>query len=250
MNLGLKERCVIVTGGTRNLGRALSLGFLREGANVVATYLRDTASANALLEAVPLEARDRIRIHRLDVASNTECERVCEITHREFGGLNILINNAALILRQEPSTITDDDFDLILHNTLRGVIYMMRAASNVMKSHRGCRIVNISTAGVYTGNPVELLYLCAKGGVEAATRAYARWGAPRGITVNAVAPHVIDVGMGRDTSVQDPSILTRIPLRRMGRVDEFVNLVLFLASSTCEYMTGQILHLNGGRLMQ
>lgn len=137
-----------------------------------------------------------------------------------------------------------------MHTTLRGVLYMSRAAFASMKSVGDGRIVNISTAGVYTGNPVELLYLCAKGGVEAATRAYARLGAPHRITVNAIAPHVITSGMGQETISKDSTILSRVPLGRMGRLEEFVNLVLFLSSQTCEYMTGQIIHLNGGRLMQ
>jgi 3-oxoacyl-[acyl-carrier protein] reductase len=250
MDLKLQEKCAVVTGGTRNLGRAISLGFLKEGANVVATYLRDTASAEDLLAAVPPDQKNNIRVHKLDVSSEAECREVCSVAKYEFGGLDVLVNNAAIIYHQSPDAITDEDFDLILHNTLRSTLYMTRASFASMKVLGGGRIVNISTAGVYTGNPVELLYLCAKGGVEVATRAFARLGASYGITVNAIAPHIIDAGMGKETVSRDPTILNRIPLNRMGRVEEFVNLVLFLSSSVCEYMTGQVVHLNGGRLMQ
>jgi 3-oxoacyl-[acyl-carrier protein] reductase len=127
---------------------------------------------------------------------------------------------------------------------------MTRAAFAVMKHAGGGRVVSISTAGVYTGNPDVLLYLCAKAGVEASTRAFARLGAPLGITVNAVAPHVIEAGMGLETISRDPTIPKRIPLGRIGRVDELVNLVLFLSSECCQYLTGQVVHLNGGRLMR
>ena len=250
MDLGLEGKCVIVTGGTRNLGKAISLGFLREGANVIASYLQNTASAEEFLSIIPLKQKDNIRIHKLDASSDMACRKICSIAQDEFGGLDALVNNAAAILIQDIDKITNKHFDEILRHTLRGTIYMMRAACKLMKQNGNGRIVNISSAGVYTGNPAELLYLCAKGGVEAATRAFARFGAPHKITANAVAPHVIDAGMGRDTISRDQAILDRIPLHRMGRLDEFVSLVLFLSSSICEYMTGQIIHFNGGRLMQ
>ena len=196
MDLELQGKCAIVTGGTRNLGRAISLGLLREGANVVATYLQDVASAEKFLAAIPVNRKDNIRIQKLDVSLDAACKKACSIAQSEFGRLDILVNNAAIIYRQSFNEITDDDFDFVLRNDLRGTLYMSRAAFTVMKSAGGGRIVNISTAGVYTGNPVELLYLCAKGGVEAATRAFARAGAPLKITVNAIAPHIIDSGMG------------------------------------------------------
>ncbi|OGZ42576.1 MAG: hypothetical protein A3C80_03720 [Candidatus Ryanbacteria bacterium RIFCSPHIGHO2_02_FULL_45_43] len=250
MDLELQGKCAIITGGTRNLGRAISLGFLQEGAKVVATYLRDDASAQEFLDVVPSDRRDDIRIYKLDVSSAISCRKLCVRALREFSRIDVLVNNASVIYRQSPDEITDKDFEAIMGLTLRSTLYMMRAVFPVMKQAGGGRIVNISTAGVYTGNASELLYICAKAGVEAATRAYVRLGSNFGITANAIAPHVIDIGMGRETISQDPTIVDRIPLQRIGRVEEYVNLVLFLSSRACEYMAGQILHLNGARLMR
>jgi NAD(P)-dependent dehydrogenase (short-subunit alcohol dehydrogenase family) len=190
-----------------------------------------------------------LRVYKLDTSHATACRELCSIACKEFGRLDIVVNNAARIIRQPPHAITDEDFDAVFHHTLRGTLYMTRAAFETMKVNGGGRIVSMSSAGVHAGNVNELLYLCAKAGIETATRAFARLGANCGITLNAVAPHVIDSGMGQETISVDPTILNRIPLRRMGRIDELVSLVLYLSSKNCEYMTGQVVHLNGGRLM-
>ena len=250
INLNLEGKCVIVTGGTRNLGQAIVLALLKEGMKVVTNYRSDTASAEEFFENVPTDLKPSLLVKKLDTSSNRGCKKFCSLAMDEFGRIDVLINNAAIILSQTPDKISDDDFDLVLRNTLRGVIYMTRAVFSIMKSSGGGRIVNMSTAGVYNANPNKLLYLCAKAGVEGATRSFARLGARHKITVNAIAPHVIASGMGSKTLMLDPTIIQRIPLGRTGTVEEFVNLTLFLSSQCCEYMTGQILHLNGGRLMQ
>jgi len=249
MDLGLSNACCIVTGGTRNLGLATSLALLEEGAVVVATYRSDSTSANKFALSVPAAQRQRLRVLQSDSSESASCESLCEVVQKEFGRIDVLINNAAVIKSQRISEITDTHFDSILHNTLRGTIYMTRAVFPYMKAS-GARVVNISTAGVQTGNPSELLYICAKGGVEAATRVFARDGATLGITVNAIAPHVITSGMGEATLKNDPRIVSRIPLGRPGRLGEFVSLVLWLSSPKCEYLTGQVIGLNGGRLMR
>lgn len=250
MDLELEGRCAIVTGGTRNLGREISFALLKEGARVLATYYQNEAAAQDFLDAIPPSLRHNALVHKHDVSVGEDCERASSLALDAFGSFDILVNNAAKTIGQDPSEIRDENFDDVLRFTLRGTLYMTRAAFAIMRQNGGGRIVNISSAATQTGNPNELLYLCAKGGVEAATRAFARLGAPAGITVNAIAAHVIESGMGRLTIAADPTIPTRIPLGRLGRIDEFVKLVLFLSSRTCEYMTGQVIHLNGGRLMR
>ena len=250
MDLKLKGKAIVVTGGTRNLGRAIVLALLEEGARVVTTYREDEAAAKEFLSMVPAHHLASIRVHALDVSSDEACGQLAQAAVQEFSGLDVLVNNAAVFLSQTPEDISDRDFDWMLHNTLRSTVYMTRAAFKIMKGAGGGRIVNMSTAGVYTANPRELLYLSAKAGVEAATRAFARYGAQYRISVNAVAAHVISSGMGQETLSQDTSIIDRIPLHRAGRIDELVALVLYLSSPVSEYMTGQVLHLNGGRLMR
>lgn len=239
LNLKLKEKCAIVTGGTRNLGRSIVLALLKEGMKVVTSYRHDDHSAQKFLREVSFKFRPNIRVHKLDISIDSSCRELCSIAIREFGRLDVLVNNAAVIISQAHNEISDNDFDIVFQNTLRSTIYMTRAAFSIMKESGGGRIVNMSSAGVYTANPNELLYLCAKAGVEGATRAFARLGAKYRITVNAIAAHVISSGMGRSTLSRDPTILQRIPLGRTGGINEFVNLVLFLSSQCCEYMTGQ-----------
>ncbi len=250
MELDLRGKCAVVTGGTRNLGRAIVSAFLQEGATVLTTFREDTTSARRLILETPESTQSNLIVEKADVSSAENCRCICHLAREKFGRLDILVNNAAVILSQSPEEITDEDFDWVTHNTLRSVIYMTRAAFAVMKECGGGRIVNMSSAGVHTANPNELLYLCAKAGVEGATRSFARLGARHKITVNAIAAHVISAGMGDETLSHDPTILQRIPLGRPGTVDEFVSLTLFLSSRRCEYMTRQVLHLNGGRLMR
>ena len=250
MDLNLRGKSVIVTGGARNIGKAMVLGFLHEGARVVTTDLLDAATNQDFFENIPKNLHSNVRILNFDISTDAGCKELCDFSMKEFGGLDILVNSAAIHISQTPEEITDEDFDKVLRNTLRSTLYMTRAAFSMMQKTKKGRIVNISSAVVYAGNPNELLYSCAKAGVEAATRAFARLGASNRITVNAIAPHLIMTGMGLETLAKDPTIPTRIPLGRAGRVDELVNLILYLSSEISEYITGQVIPFNGGRLMK
>lgn len=250
MDLKLKEKVVIVTGGARNIGKAIVLGFLNEGAKVVTTDRPGVVSNEDFFQDIPEELKPNVRIFNIDISTDIGCRELHDKTVSEFGKLHILVNSAAVHISQSPEAITDEDFDKVLYNTLRSTIYMTRAAFSIMQKNKKGRIVNISSAVVYAGNPNELLYSSAKAGIEASARAFARLGAPDGITVNAIAPHLIMTGMGLETLAKDPSIPARIPLGRAGRVDELVNLVLYLSSDISEYITGQVIPLNGGRLMR
>jgi 3-oxoacyl-[acyl-carrier protein] reductase len=250
VKLDLAGKCAIVTGGTKHLGEAIVRGLLAEGAYVVATYRSDESAAKAMHSRVEASWIPRLTVEKRDASRAEDCDLVCKSAAGRYGRLDVLVNNAALMLTQPPDAMTDAEFDLILQNSLRSMLYMTRSAFGVMRAQKAGRIVSISTAGVYTANPNELLYLCAKAGVEAATRAFARLGSPCGVTANAVAPHVIGEGMGAETLSSDPTIVTRIPLGRPGRVDEFVASVLFLCSEKAAYLNGQVIGLNGGRLMR
>lgn len=250
MDLLLKDKVVVITGGARNIGKEMVLGFLREGAKVITTDRPGVVSDQEFFQGISESLRPNVRILNIDISTDAGCKEVCDTAIREFEKLDILVNSAAVHISQSPEAITDEGFDKVLHNTLRSTMYMTRAAFSIMQKNKKGRIVNISSAVVYAGNPNELLYSSAKAGVEASTRAFARLGAPDGITVNAIAPHLIMTGMGLETLAKDPTIPARIPLGRAGRVDELVNLVLYLSSEVAEYITGQVIPLNGGRLMR
>jgi 3-oxoacyl-[acyl-carrier protein] reductase len=250
LELNLTGKSVVVTGATRNLGEAIVQGLLAEGANVVATYRSDDSAARVMKSRVNPSWVPRLSVERWDASRVTDCDALCRAAVNRYGQLDVLVNSAAVILSQPVDAITDADFDFVMQNSLRSMLYMTRSAFKVMRAQGRGRIVSLSTAGVATANPNELLYLCAKAGVEAATRAFARLGGPFGITANVVAPHVIQAGMGIETLTADPSIVDRIPLHRPGEVDELVATVLFLCSDRAEYLNGQVLSLNGGRIMK
>ena len=250
MNLRLKDRVVIVTGGARNLGKAIVLGFLCEGAKVITTDRPAVVAEEHFFDDIPDKVKHNVRLLNLDISTDVGCRRLCDEALNEFGSVDVLVNSAAVHLSQPPEAITDDDFDAVFHNTLRSTIYMTRAVFPIMRKTGKGRVLNISSAVVHTGNPNEILYSCAKAGIEASTRAFARLGAPNGITVNAIAPHLIMTGMALETLAQDPTIPSRIPLGRSGKIDELVSLVLYCSSEVSEYLTGQVIPLNGGRLMQ
>lgn len=245
MKIDFKEKVVIVTGGTKNLGRALVEELLKNGAYVVVTYLQDDLSAEQMRSSLKMYS-EQLSIYKVDCSIKKETEELSIKINNKYGKIDVLINNAALMDVPSFDEINDSRFDLMMRHTLRSTIYMSLAVMSFMKKGR---IVNISSEGVSTGNPVELLYIAAKGGVDAVTRVFARYGGPKGITVNAVAPHVISSGMGNETIERDPSIISRIPIGRTGKIEEFVSLVMFLSSLESEYINGQVIHLNGGRIM-
>ena len=246
MKIDFTDKVIIVTGGTKNLGRALVEELLENGACVAVTYLQDDLAAELMLSSLK-KYSERLSVFKVDCSVKNETEEFCSKVQQKYGKIDVLVNNAAAMDTPTFEEIDDTHFDLMMRHTLRSTIYMSLAVIPFMNEGR---IVNISSEGVSTGNPLELLYIAAKGGVEAVTRVFARYGGPKGITVNAVAPHVISSGMGNETLDRDPSIISRIPLGRIGKVDEFVSTVLFLSSKESEYINGQVIHLNGGRIMQ
>jgi len=248
MHLGLENKCVLVTGGTKGLGSAIVRALLREGARVVTNYHRDHAAAQALVDGMGSEYPHQLIACRLDVASREDAVELVRFAQRELGALDVLINNAALIDDPEKDVFSFDDldFDRIFHANLRGLFYVTRAAIAIMMTNRKGRIVNMSSAGVYTANPKEALYACSKAGVEAATRAFAAIGAKTGVTVNAIAPHLFEAGMALEKS-RDPERIARIPLGRAGKPEELAALALFLSSEVSSYITGTVVPIDGGR---
>lgn len=248
MYLKLENKCVLVTGGTRGLGSEIVRAFLGEGARVVTNYREDQASARKFLESLDDKYRHQLVVVRCDLTLERDAVKLVELAEAELGDLDVLVNNAARL--DDPSkdvfTFTDEDFDFIFHANLRGLFYITRAAIAIMTKRGKGRIVNMSSAGVYTANPKEALYACSKAGVEAATRAFAAIGAKKGVTVNAIAPHIFEAGMALEKA-RDPERLARIPLGRAGKPEELAALTLFLSSEVSAYITGTVVPIDGGR---
>jgi NAD(P)-dependent dehydrogenase (short-subunit alcohol dehydrogenase family) len=250
MDLNLTDKKVLITGGTSGLGVEMVRAFLRSGALVVTNYHSDKESADRLIESVRGQHPGRLFVRQTDIAIEANAVELVRYAENTIGALDALVNNAAV---NDPKgkdvfSFDDKDFDETFHTNVKGLIYVTRTAITRMKSRGNGHIVNMSSAGVYTANPAEVFYACSKAAVEAATRTFAGIGAPYGVTVNAVAPHLTDAGMcERDQKTHDEARVAKNPMLRVGRAEEVAALVLFLSSDACSYITGTVVPIDGGR---
>ena len=242
----LAERVALVTGGSRGIGRAIALELARAGAQVVFTWVANPDAAAETEKAIA-EAGGRGRALRCDVADHDAIDALVAQILQEHGRLDVVVNNAGiardqLILRMKP-----EDFDAVIATNLRGPWSVCRAAIKPMLKQRWGRIINLSSVVAQMGNAGQSNYAASKGGVEALTRSLAREVGSRNITVNAVAPGFIDTDMTRDLPEPAKKALAeRIPLGRLGSAEDVAGVVRFLASEAAGYVTGQVIHVNGG----
>jgi 3-oxoacyl-[acyl-carrier protein] reductase len=242
----LADRVALVTGGSRGIGRAIALELARAGAQVVFTFVSNADAARDTEKAL-VEAGGRGRAVRCDVADHAAVEALVAGILQEHTRVDIAVNNAGvardqLILRMKP-----EDFDTVIATNLRGAWSVCRAVAKPMVKQRGGRIINLSSVVAEMGNAGQSNYAASKGGLEALTRSLARELGSRNITVNAVAPGFIDTDMTRSLPEQAKGALTeRIPLGRLGSAEDVAGVVRFLASDAAAYVTGQVIHVNGG----
>jgi 3-oxoacyl-[acyl-carrier protein] reductase len=242
----LAGRVALVTGGSRGIGRAIAEELARAGATVIFTYVSN-ASAAAEVEKAIAEAGGKAKAVRCDVSDHEAVDALVAQIVQEHGGIDIAVNNAGvtrdqLILRMKP-----EDFDAVIATNLRGAWSVCRAVVKPMMKKRAGRIINLSSVVAGMGNPGQSNYAASKGGLEALTRSLAREIGSRAITVNAVAPGFIDTDMTRELSDEVRSALVeRIPLGRLGSAADVAAVVRFLASDAAGYITGQVIHVNGG----
>ncbi len=246
MSDSLAEKVALVTGGSRGIGRAIALELARAGARVVFTYVANPDAARETEKAAS-EAGGNAKAVRCDVADHEAVESLVASILQEHKRLDVVVNNAGiardqLILRMKP-----EDFDAVIATNLRGAWSVCRAVARPMVKQRWGRIINLSSVVAEMGNAGQSNYAASKGGVEALTRSLARELGSRNVTVNAVAPGFIDTDMTRDLPEQAKAALTeRIPLGRLGTAADVAAVVGFLASEAAGYVTGQVIHVNGG----
>jgi len=242
----LAGKVALVTGGSRGIGRGIALELARAGASVMLTYRSGGDLAEAVVKEIEASG-GTARSLQCDVADLDAVEACVKQTLELFGGLDVVVNNAGitadqLILRMKP-----EDFDRVVATNLRGTWNVCRAVARPLVRNRGGRIINLSSVVAQRGNAGQSNYAATKGGVEAMTRSLARELASRAITVNAVAPGFIDTDMTQSVveSARE-ELLREIPLGSIGSVGDVAAAVRFLASDEAAYITGQILHVNGG----
>ncbi|MDQ7979737.1 3-oxoacyl-ACP reductase FabG [Paraburkholderia sp. SARCC-3016] len=248
MEKSLDKQIAVVTGASRGIGRAIALELARQGATVVGTATSESG-AQAITEAFR-EANLHGRGAVLDVNDAAAVEALIDGTVKEFGSLNVLVNNAGITQDQLAMRMKDEDWDAVLDTNLKAVFRLSRAVLRPMMKARGGRIVNITSIVGASGNPGQANYAAAKAGVAGMTRALAREIGSRGVTVNCVAPGFIDTDMTRVLpEEQQTALKAQVPLGRLGTPEEIAYAVAFLASPQAAYITGVELHVNGGMYM-
>jgi 3-oxoacyl-[acyl-carrier protein] reductase len=241
-------RVALVTGGSRGIGRAAATTLARGGARV-AVCARTAAAAEAASQALRDEGREAIGLCA-DVADAAQADAAVRTCVERFGRLDILVNNAGI--RQDGLLLRmrDEDWDRVMGVNLKGAFHCIRAALRGMLRQRDGRIVNVTSVVAVRGNAGQANYVSAKAGLIGLTKAVALEVASRGITVNAVAPGFIETAMtaGLDADLQK-TYQDQVPAGRFGRPEEVAWAIGFLASEAAGYITGQVLHVNGGMWM-
>ncbi|ACA43644.1 3-oxoacyl-[acyl-carrier-protein] reductase [Clostridium botulinum] len=245
----LEGKTAIVTGASRGIGRAIAKKLASMGANLVLNYRKSANEIDTLIEEIKVYEVETLVIQG-DVSSFEDCKKIADEAKNKFGSIDILINNAgitkdALILR-----MTEEDFDKVISVNLKGVYNCSKHIAPIMLKQRSGKIINISSVVGVAGNAGQCNYAAAKAGVIGITKSLAKELGSRGITVNAVAPGYIKTDMTDALPEKvKKSIEDVLPLKRLGTPEDVAEAVGFLASDKASYITGQVIHVDGGMII-
>ena len=241
------KQVALVTGASRGIGASIALQLAREGFIVIGTATSDDGAARI---SQALSAFPGCRGATLNVTDATAAEALIDAMVKEFGGLQLLVNNAGITRDQLAMRMKDEDWDAVSDTNLKAVFRMSRAVIRPMMKQRYGRIISITSVVGASGNPGQANYAAAKAGVAGMTRALARELGSRGITVNCVAPGFIETDMTAALpEEQQKALLGQIPLGHLGKPEDIAHAVAYLASAHAGYVTGQEIHVNGGMFM-
>ena len=243
----LSGKVVLITGAAGGIGTAIARAVTNESAKVVLCDI-NTEGVRRLADRLTREGKSAAA-YTLDISRPSEISTVVEKIVTEHERIDVLVNNAAICPRIPLEEVTEADFDRIVGINLKGTFFVSQAVSPVMVRQGSGRIVNISSVGARTGGvAASSVYAATKAGIIAITKSYARTLAPH-VTVNAIAPGVVDTDMMRIPSEQVAAIVDQIPLGRLADPEEIASVVVFLASEEATYFTGATLDVNGGWFM-
>ena len=245
----LKGKVAIVTGSARGIGKAIAQRFFQEGAAVAVNDV-NLEKAEEIVHEAKSKGGKALAV-RADVSNEKEVEKMVNSVYSKLGRIDILVNNAGIIKRGSTEDHSYEDWDRVIAVNLRGTYNCSKAVIPIMKKQKCGKIVNISSIAGKVGDIASApSYGSSKGAINALTKSMARELAGYGIWVNAVAPHAIETEMSAEWSDDKRrQLMSQIPLKRLGRPEEVAAAVLFLASDEASFITGEIVDVNGGYLM-
>lgn len=247
--MNITEKTAIVTGGSRGIGRAIAVELAKAGVQVAIIYAGNTAAAEETLALVKAQGVQGMMI-QCDVADGAAVEAMVKEVKDTFGSIDILVNNAGITRDTLLMRMKETEWQEVLDTNLTGVFHCTRQVSKLMIKQRHGIIINLTSIVGLVGNAGQANYSAAKAGVIGFTKAVAKELASRNIRVNAIAPGFIETDMTAilsDTAKED--ILKTVPMGRMAKPEEVAAVAAFLASEEAKYMTGQVLHVDGGMIM-
>jgi 3-oxoacyl-[acyl-carrier protein] reductase len=245
----LKDKIAIITGGARGIGRAIAEDFVNEGADIVILdkfYPDDFESF-----AGDMRAKGRKVISKsLDITNTNDSQKACDEIAAELGRIDILVNNAGITRDKLIMRMAEEDWDAVLAVNLKGAFNMMKAVSRIMAKQHSGKIINISSVVGLMGNAGQANYSASKAGMIGLSKSIAKELASRNVTVNCVAPGFVETEMtAKLNDEQRAAMVSIVPLKRTSKPSEIAGVVTFLASEKADYITGQVIAVDGGMVM-
>lgn len=244
-----ESQVAVVTGAGRGIGHAIAVRLAKEGARI-ASVSRTESNAQKTADEINAARADTAKAYAVDVADQAAVQKAAAQIFEDFGRVDILVNNAGVTRDGLSMRMSMDDWDTVLNTNLKGAFNFTQAVMRPMIKQRSGRIINISSIAGLIGNAGQANYAASKAGLIGLTKTLARELASRGITVNAVAPGLIETDMTTVLSEEiRQGILQKVPLGKLGEPDDIAGAVAYLASPEAKYITGQVLTVDGGMVM-
>ncbi len=246
MNFNFENRVVIVTGGTRGIGRGVTTAFLEHGATVIATYTSNDEAANNFKESLG-ELGKNIDLRKFDVSKEEQVQEFYSYVESEYQKVDILVNNSGIRKDNVLALMPTEDWNSVMDVNLKGTFLMTKMSIPLMMKNRYGRVVNMSSVGGALGLSGQANYAASKAGQVALSKSLSKEVGKKGITVNNICPGFIETELIADLPAdQVKEYKKQVPLRRFGKVEEVANAVLFLSSEHAGYITGTSLEITGG----